>query len=108
MKLFLISRESRYNAQGDYNIRTKEFVLLKGSVVSNDVSFGGTFRSAKTVQKKREQYVKGNVLTQNITFSSSSSAANFVTGRSTNGLLAWKDSKGTTLRTLLLRQNPEE
>ena len=35
------------------------------------------------------------------TFRSPSTAANFVTGNSTNGLLAWKDENGRTLKEIL-------
>ena len=38
---------------------------------------------------------------QDVAFKSASTAANFVTGRSTNGLITWKNSDGIILKSLL-------
>ena len=76
-------------------------VVLKGSVVAPDVHTDGKFRSANSVIKYREQYCDGLKTRQDVVFKSASTAANFVTGRSTNGLIKWKNGDGVILRSLL-------
>ena len=82
------------NAVGEYNPVTKEMVVRKGSIVAPDVHTEGKFRSANSVIKYRELYCDGIKARQDVAFKSASTAANFVTGRSTNGLEAWKNSDG--------------
>lgn len=48
-----------------------------------------------------DQGTHGTLLIKDVTFKSASTAANFVTGTSTNGLKVWKDKKGTTLKELI-------
>ena len=45
--------------------------------------------------------VVNNVLQTDMIFKSASTAANFVTGNSTNGLIAWKNKDGVILKTLI-------
>ncbi len=101
MKLFLKKRKTGVDANADYDIENGLFTVLKGSVTSDTVSTAPTFRSANSVRKLREKYVKDNIVIQNVIFNSSSSAANFVTGRSTNGLDKWVDEAGTPLKELI-------
>ncbi len=89
------------NATGEYDPASKELTVKKGSIVSADVHSDGKFRSANSVLKYREQYCDGTTVKKDVAFKSASTAANFVTGRSTNGLIAWKNSDGQTLKTLL-------
>ncbi len=98
MEVFLI-RKGVVNAKGKYNEIDGSLVVLKGSVISTNVA-GGTFRSAKTVIKLRgnAEFVSGNKVIKDICFKSPSSAANFVTGTSTNGLLSWKDKDGVSIK----------
>lgn len=100
MKLFLKNKTGA-DAVGEYDITTKEMIVKKGSTVTPDVHTEGKFRSANSVLKYREMYCKGGVTTTDVVFKSASTAANFITGRSTNGLLAWKDKKGKTLRAIM-------
>ena len=46
--------------------------------------------------------MKGAVLQKDMVFKSASTAANFVTGSSTNGLTAWKDKDGRTIKEIIL------
>ena len=72
------------------------FVVLKGSMIntidSNSIPHG--------VKKARNNAVIDNngILQGNVLFQSPSYAAAFVNGRSTNGLTAWKDKEGKTLK----------
>lgn len=79
----------------------KIFVVLKGSKVSDDVAQSEKFGRHKSIISRREIYVKNGIVKENVTFKSSSTAANFITGRSTNGLITWKDENGTKLKDLL-------
>ena len=51
--------------------------------------------------------MKGNVLLIDVAFKSASTAANFVTGSSTNGLTAWKDSDGKTIKDIISQSEVE-
>lgn len=100
MKLFL-TKSGKFDAIADYNEHTKEFVVLKGSCVSDTISTAPTFRGAKTIEKQRKLYVEKNIVQENVVFKSSSTAGNFVTGNSTNGPSSWKDENGKKLKVIL-------
>lgn len=101
IKLYLVSKTKEFSAESLYDISTKEMTVLKGSVISSFIA-SGMFRSAKTVEKQRKSSnVVNRKLVDDIKFKSASAAANFVTGRSTNGLIAWKTDSGMTLKELL-------
>ena len=101
MKVYIQSEKTGVNAMGHYNSATKELVVLKGSCVSTDVCQSEKFRSARSVIKMRNEFVKNGVVVVDVPFKSPSSAGNFVTGRSTNGYIAWKDENGVLLRDLI-------
>ena len=96
MKLYL--KRKYADAIAEYDLETGSIVVKKGSLVSDDISYTEKFRGAFTIEKYRAQYVKDGVVVKDASFKSPSTAANFVTGRSTNGLTAWKDEKGEYLR----------
>lgn len=100
MKVYLTNRNRDVYATATFDVENNRFVVLKGSTVSESVA-GGSFRSAKTILKMREGVLEGTTLIKDVEFKSASTAANFVTGRSTNGLIAWKDKDGTKLKYLL-------
>lgn len=95
MKVVLKSRGIR--AYAEYDIGTNNCVILAGSEVTPTISQAPTFRSKRTVEKLREKYVKNNIVTENVQFKSPSTAANFITGSSTNGFAAWKTEDGYTI-----------
>lgn len=101
MKLVLCRQKSGINAWAEYNHENNEFVVKKGSIVSENVSHSDKFRSVKTVERLRDEYVKNRKVLKDVGFKSSSTAANFVTGVSTNGMQAWKDEEGNTLKSIL-------
>lgn len=100
MELYLKTKAGA-NAVGEYDPITKTMVVRKGSIVAPGVHTDGKFRSANSVIKYREQNCDGLKVNQDVTFKSASTAANFVTGRSTNGLITWKNSDGVILKSLL-------
>jgi len=101
MKVFLSSKKKAFSATGEYNPSTNEVTVKKGSILSASISGSQTFRSRKSVEKQREGIVKNNVLQKDMSFNSPSSAANFVTGSSTNGIRVWKTQDGKTIKELL-------
>ena len=101
MTVYLKRSKNNISAVGEYDPVTKGLTVLKGSTVSADIAYTGMFRGAKTIEKHRAAVVRNCVVTENITFKSSSTAANFVTGSSTNGLVAWKDKDGRTLKEII-------
>ena len=105
MELYLKKRNSNVTAVGKYDFISGTMTVKKGSVVSDDVHADGKFRSAKSVIRYRESYCDGNIVEKDAIFKSASTAANFVTGCSTNGLVAWKDSNGRTLREIVAEEH---
>lgn len=101
MKLFLTNRYGKYDAVAEYNARTKEFVVLKGSHVSDSISTAPTFRGANEIKKRRKMYVMNNIVQEDVVFKSSSTAGNFVTGNSTDGPGSWKNENGKKLKVIL-------
>lgn len=107
MKVFLIRKKSRINAKAEFDPATKAVIVLKGSELSSSVAHTAKFRSANSIEKSREGVMKGNVLLIDVAFKSASTAANFVTGSSTNGLTAWKDSDGKTIKDIISQSEVE-
>ncbi len=96
MQVFIKGRRHITDAKGEYNEKTGELVLFKGSVVSEEVV---DFRNKATVLKKRETLIDKNyVVKKDIVFSSPSTAAEFVCGYSISGRNAWHVDKHKYLR----------
>ncbi len=98
MKLYLIRKKNNISATGEYNSTTKQFTVFKGSRVSDFISSARKFRGAGLIEKSRTNTVKDRLVVEDITFKSASTASNFVTGTSSNGLITWKDENGRTLK----------
>ena len=69
------------------------FVVLKGSVLSPLKATNSLRETTKAKRKGKE----GSVLTEDMLFKTPSGAADYLTGRSTNGWDAWKTVDGRTL-----------
>lgn len=104
MRVYLKKRNSDVSAVGEYDLESGEIIVKKGAIVSDRVATEGKFRSAASVIRYREAHCKGRKTKEDVTFKSASTAANFITGTSTNGLIAWKDEKGNTLRSIIREQ----
>ena len=100
MKLYITNENKGIKAIAEYTPSDKRFIVLKGSEVSYSVSKAPTFRGAKAILALREKYVVERIVQENVTFKSSSTAGNFVTGYSTDGPSTWKDETGQTLKAL--------
>ncbi len=101
MKLYLKRKNGTVDAAGEYDPETKRMTVLAGSKVSETIAYSDKFRGAKTIEKYRKEYTENRIVKNNVEFNSSSTAANFVTGSSTNGLTAWKNEDGVSLKQLL-------
>ena len=101
MKVFIKRAKTNVDATGEYNIENGHLTVMEGSKLSERISYSDKFRGARTIERNREGVVFNGVLKQNIEFKSASTAANFVTGSSTNGLTAWKTENGTKLKDIL-------
>ena len=102
LTLYLKSKDGA-DASAVYNTETKECVVKEGSVVSKQISEAPTVKGGGCIRKNREKYVKDGIVKEDVHFKSSSTAGNFVTGRSTDGMHAWKDKKSVPLKELLGR-----
>ena len=107
MKLYLTKKRSNVNAIAEYDATAKTFTVLKGSIVSETIAHTAKFRGTKAIEKYRNGTVSDGVVIRNTVFRSASTAANYVTGTSTNGLVAWKNSDGITLKALLVRETED-
>ena len=101
MKVYLVREKNGVKATGEFDLSSKTITVLKGSVLSETIAHTEKFRGAKSIEKSREGVLKGNVLQNDVGFTSASTAANFVTGSSTNGLTAWKDKDGRTIKQII-------
>lgn len=100
MKIYLKGRNDSYDATAEYE--DGKIIVLKGSKIQMD--FAEHIRGGRLAKKFREnsEYVDTNgIVIKDCEFSSASTAAQFVSGRSTNGLVAWKVEKKTSLKDYL-------
>lgn len=90
------------NASGKGMITTEGFVLFAGAVLNEKTSEKSLSKGAATLRKKHlaSNKVKDFVTTEDILFSSSSAAADFVTGYSVSGPATWKNAADVTLKEL--------
>ena len=101
MKLYIKRKNKTIEAVAEYDLKNGSVTVLKGSTVSATIAYSKKFRGAKSIEKSRSEYVENGVVIKDAYFKSASTAANFVTGSSTNGLTAWKSENGNTLQSIL-------
>ncbi len=108
MKVYLSYQRGKIHAEGDFSLATKELVVKKGSSVSIPISTAPSFRGKASITKQRNGTVENGIVICDVRFKSPSTAGNFVTGKSTNGLTAWKTKDGTTIGELIKQQAGEK
>lgn len=102
MKVYLRRKRSSVFAIGEYNKMDNSLVVLAGAILSKDITHSAKFRGANSIEKKRASVkIKDGVLQEDVTFKSPSTAGNFITGKSTDGLTSWKDENGITIKSLM-------
>ena len=90
-------------ASGTYDSTGEQFLILKDSVLSLDVSSSYRYTAA---DYQRQKFIKlncikksnGFVMKRDALCNSPSAAASFVLGRTANGWLEWKDDSNRTLK----------
>ena len=99
MEVFINRKNGAVKAKAIYNETDGTVLVCKGSIISENVS-GGKFKSSNSVIKMRSKInlLNGVELVDDVLFNSASTAANFVTGVSSNGLLIWKNKDGVSLK----------
>jgi hypothetical protein len=99
MKVNLNSRHNSHHADGEYN--GKKIIVYAGSKINQTDAY------AKMPPKIKEQRHDPNLVSQdgillkNISFESPTGAAVFVTGRSTNGKVAWRVNNSMSIKEYL-------
>lgn len=104
MKVYLVRKKTGVDAVAEYNIESGKITVLNGSKISERIAYTEKFRGAISIEKARKGIVEKGVLIKDVTFKSPSTAANFVTGSSTNGLIAWRNDTGKTLKQIKAEQ----
>lgn len=97
IEVYLTSKDASYDAKGSYN--EESFVVKKGSKIRLEFAEhirGG--RKAKSYRMDPNIVDSEGIVLKDCEFGSPSTAAQFVTGRSTNGLVAWRVDKKTSLK----------
>ncbi len=103
IKVYLSKRATDVRAEAIYEGET--ITVLPGGTISTD--FAGHIRGgkkAKTYRENPEFVDTDRKILKECPFTSPSTAAQFVTGRSTNGYEAWKVEKKKSLGTYLKEQ----
>lgn len=101
IELFLTRKIQKVNftAEASAKQTSEGFVVLKGSKIAPSSDDDSTISPGNS-QKRKECKIENNILQEDILFNSPTSAAQFVTGKSCNGLLSWKTKEGKTLSEL--------
>lgn len=88
---FFVEASAKQTAEG--------FVVLKGSKIA-PISEDEKHISPGNRKKRKECKIENSILQEDVLFSSPSSAADFVTGKSCNGWTSWRTKDGKTLHDL--------
>lgn len=91
------SRDNLYEATAVYNDGT--VTVFQGSRINNREN--PNFKPSKeVVEKLKDTTIVGNdgILKKDVTFTSLSTAASFVAGRVSNGMITWKTNDGKYVR----------
>lgn len=102
MEVYMYSNRTNdpYNAKAIYD--DGKVTVLKGSKITKQMK--ENFRPYASVINCRSDgkiVDEEGIVLKNVEFTSPSGAAQFVSGRSTDGLMAWKITRGVPLRTVV-------
>lgn len=88
------------SASASGRVTSEGFVVFKGSVVNSKTSAKSLGSSMTKMREKlfAEGKVENLITTEDILFSSSSAAADFVVGYSVSGPRTWKTKEGKSLK----------
>ena len=100
LELHTVSRDDLFDAKAVYD--DGKVTVLKGSRIN--MGFSDAFKPSSLVMSainNREIVNDEGVLIKEITFDSLSTAATFVAGRVSNGMITWKTADGKYVRETL-------
>lgn len=104
LNLHTVSRDNLFEAKAVY--KDGKVTVLKGSRIN--LGFSSAFKPTNLVmQAIKNPKIVGNdgIVKEDITFESLSTAATFVTGRVSNGMIVWKTSDGKYVRYTLKKND---
>lgn len=96
MKLFYESKKRNFSAEANY-IENK-VTVLRGSIISEKVDNFRISKVALNIRKDKNIVNSKYELLEDVDFKSLSTAAQFVSGASVNGLKVWKDNNGEPIK----------
>lgn len=103
MKVILKSKHNLHFATGEW---TKEkTIVIAGSKINIIDSFPRMSETISSLRKNPKYIDENGVLIQDVSFDTPSSAAQFVTGRSVNGYIAWRPDDKMSLKDYLKKEN---
>lgn len=108
VEVFLKSNISEVDAFGEYNTSDNSLLVKKGSKLSKQLSESKSFRGKNAIIAARKGNVNDGTLLNDVNFGSPSTAANFVTGKSTNGIRSWKTKDGIPIKKLIAAKKEGE
>ncbi len=99
IELFLRHTVKKLNFTADATAKqtAEGFVVLKGSKIAPSSGADDTI-SPGNLRKRQYCKIENGILQEDVLFNSPSSAGEFVTGKSCNGLVSWKTKDGICLR----------
>ena len=103
IKLYAIGRKRNVNATANY-YDDNRIVVLKGSKISSEESIFKMSKEAEINRKNKSLINNDFELKEDISFKSSSAAAQFVSGYSVNGLLYRKTKEGERLKDIIKKK----
>lgn len=98
LRCVLKSKKNLHSAVGIYDTDTKRIIVLKGSKINPQQSYPKMIASVVALRKDRQLVDEKGILLSDIPFSTVSSAAQFITGRSSNGYIAWRPDDKMSLK----------
>lgn len=99
MKLILKSKKNLHYAEAEWD--GEHIIVLSGSKINPTVAFPQMSEELKHMREDRAIVNEQHVLLVDMKFASPSSAAQFVTGRSVNGYIAWRPDDKMSLKEYL-------
>ena len=94
INVYMKGRNESYDAKGIFD--GSNMIVLKGSKIK-DAHFKERIRISEEI-RNNPKLVKDNIVLEDITFASPSTAANFVADTVCNGLRNWRTMEGITLK----------
>ncbi len=99
MKLILKSKKNLHYAEAEWD--GEQIIVLSGSKINPMLAFPQMSEEIKHMREDRKIVNEQNELLVDVRFTSPSSAAQFVTGRSVNGYIAWRPDDKMSLKEYL-------